>query len=125
DRDDQEEVDVGDSRGVAHAVPGEPDLIDVQQDRSGGAAGTAAGHLVDLVEDLQRIQQLQHQHQHGDGGQLRQGDGGELPPTAGPVERGRLIEVLGDVLQSRQVQQEVETDGPPHRVDDHREHGGV
>src|SRR5690606_34203797 len=99
DDDDQEEEDVRDRRGVAQAVPGEADLVDVQQHRAGGAAGTAAGHLVDLVEYLQRGEHLQHEHQHRRRRELRQGDRAELLPGAGAVEGGGLVELVGDVLE--------------------------
>ncbi|CAM5664152.1 hypothetical protein SANTM175S_01611 [Streptomyces antimycoticus] len=111
--DDDPEEHVRHRRGVAEPVVGEAGVVDVLQDRPGGPVRAAFGQQIDLVEHLQRRHHLQHRDQRGGPAQLGEGDRPQPAPRTGAVERGRLVEVVGDRLQRGQVEQEVESHRPP------------
>ena len=58
------------------------------------------------------------------GAEERKGDRPEAPPAAGPVDRRRLVELRRDVLEPREVDDEVVARDPPDGRQDDRPHRG-
>src|SRR6201996_3117854 len=111
DEDDDEQDERGRGR-VADALAGERGVVDPLDRRAAGVVRPALEDQVDLVEDLQRGDDLQHGDQRGGPAEHRDRQSPGLLPLAGAVQGGRLVQVAGDVLQASQVQDEVEADRP-------------
>src|ERR1700761_298859 len=110
-QDDDEQDERGRGR-VADALAGERGVVDPFDGRAAGVVRAALEDQVDLVEDLQRGDDLQHGDQRGGPAEHRDRQSPGLLPLAGAVQGGRLVQVAGDVLQASQVQDEVEADRP-------------
>src|SRR6201999_1043045 len=122
DEDDDEQDERGRGR-VADALTGERGVVDPFDGRAAGVVRAALEDQVDLVEDLQRGDDLQHGDQRGGPAEHRDRQSPGLLPLAGAVQGRGLIEVTRDLLQAGQVEDEVEADRPTHRDDEEREDG--
>src|SRR5262249_36480288 len=76
-------------------------------------AASAGGEQVDLIEYLQLQDELDGQHQCGDGPDQRPGYQTELLPSRGSIEGGRVVDILRDVAKPRDKQKDVESVRPP------------
>src|ERR1700753_2625484 len=123
-QDDDEQDERGRGR-VAHALAGERGVVDPLDGRAAGVVRPALQDQVDLVEDLQRGDDLQHGDQGGGPAQHGDGQPPGLLPAAGAVQGRGLVQVARDLLQAGQVEHEVEADRPPHGDDDDRVDGHV
>src|SRR5215472_15380600 len=77
-------------------------LVDVEGQVLGRVAGPPACQAVDDVKRLQRLDSAQNQYDHDRRPQERHGDREELTDWPGTVDAGRLIQVPGNALQTRQ-----------------------
>ena len=123
-QDDQEQQHRGGGR-LHDPVVRERRVGDQSEGDLRGDPGLAGGHQVHLIEDLQAGDDLQQDHQTGGTAQQRDGHTADLLPGRGAVDRGRLVELTGDLLQTREVQHEVEPDGPPDGRDRDPDHRGA
>ena len=89
----------------------EADLVEVEGGGVGAGARAAAGHDVDDVEQLDRIQEAEGQREQDQRPQLRQGDVAEGLQARSTVELGRLEHLGRDRGQARQ--QDHEHEGRP------------
>lgn len=121
DEEDEQHEHPGDSRGVAHAVEGEPGFVHVEGEHGGGLTGTALGHDVDQREDLEGADDAGYQEEEGGWPEQREDDVGELLPAVGAVDLRGFVEFLGNALQTCQVDDHVVSQPCP-QADDH--HGG-
>src|SRR6202012_2843803 len=124
DEDDDEQDERGRGR-EADALAGERGVVDPFDGRAAGVVRAALQDQVDLVEDLQRGDDLEHGDQRGGPAQHRDGQPPGLLPPAGAVHGRGLVEVTRDLLQAGQVEDEVEADRPPDGDDDDRVEGHV
>ena len=92
---------VGDRRRVAEIEGAEALPVEEEAERLGRLAGAAAvGDQERLGEKLHRADDREHDAKHDDRLQQRQGDEEELPRLRDAVQRRRLVDVLGNRLQS-------------------------
>lgn len=102
--------------GLADAL-----LDDGLGDGVGRIAGTALGHRVGQVVDLEASGHQQEGGGDDAGGQLRQGDVDELLEFGGAVNGRLLVQVGGDGLQECEVEGGVPADLRPDRDEDDAE----
>src|SRR5262245_21349885 len=69
-------------------------LVDKHAHWLGGAEGAAARHHPDDVEYLHGVDRPQHQRDHQRSRNMRKGYGGKATERAGPVDMGRVVQVL-------------------------------
>src|SRR3954471_3160169 len=119
---DHEEEEHRDRRAVADPQVREALVVDVFQRGDGAEVRASGRHDVDLVEDLEGGDHLEDDDQGGRPAEQGDRDPADLLHRAGAVDRGRLVEIAGDVLQAREVQDEVEPERPPDSGDRHRGH---
>src|SRR5690349_18597671 len=86
---------------------------------------TSGGQHVHGVEDLERTDDGDHQHEQGRGAQHRQGNAPEDLPGGGPVHAGGFVEVLRYPLQACEEDHHVEAEVLPDTDQDHNGHGPV
>ena len=119
-RDDED--DHGDHPGQRGAVAGIVILEGLEihpgAEHLGRPAGPAIGHRVDDVEDLERLNDRQRQHDDVGLGQARQGDVAEGLPGVGAVESCRLVILLRDRLQTGEVEDHRKADMAPDLGDE-------
>src|SRR5690606_13519242 len=95
-------------RGVSEVVVRECLLVDVERHRESGVGGAAAGEHEDQVEGLHAgdaRHRAGEQDEEGRRPQHRKRDAGEPPPPARAVDRGRVVEVLGDAAETAEEEQ--------------------
>src|SRR4029450_802418 len=100
-------------------------LVEVLDDGAGAVARAALREHEDLPEDLERADDVGDEDEEEHGAEQGQRDGPEAPDRAGPVERRRLVEVAGNVLEAGQVDHEVVPRHPPHGGRDDYPHRGA
>src|SRR5580693_3116883 len=96
DQDDDEQDERG-GRGVADPLAGERGVVDPLDGRAAGVVRAALQDQVDLVEDLQRGDDLEHGDQRGGPAEHRDGQPPGLLPLAGAVQGRRLVQVTRDL----------------------------
>ena len=86
-------------------------------------AGPALGDGQDLVEDHEAEGGAEDECDRDDRPEDGQGQPPETLPAGGAVHRCRLVDLGGDALDGRVVEQDVEGRGPPHVGNDDGGHG--
>ncbi len=88
-------------------------------------AGAAVGQYQDSTEDLQPAQQGENTDNRSDGGQVRPGNVAEPGPGRGPVQFGRFVIFLRNILQAGQEKEKAEAPVVPDKDRCHRPDCGV
>src|SRR3984893_6022532 len=84
--------------GIAHLVISKAILIDVKHERRGIDSRSSKRQDVDLVKDLKRADERQHQAKEQRRREQGNGDMPEALPTRRAIDRGRFVEMLRDIL---------------------------
>ena len=113
DGEDQEQRH-GQRRRVSEVPAPERLVEDVDVDHAAGVDGSALRGHVDGVEDLERADQGDHQHDRQHRSKQRQRDAEEALHLAATVSERRLLHVLRDRLQAGEQQQRRVPHVPPH-----------
>ena len=91
----------------------EAELVAVDDDHRRRVDRPAAFGRPGEIEELQRVDRLPHDREHGDRPERRQDHVPEHAEPARAVDAGGLGLVVRDVLQRREIDQDVEPDGGP------------
>src|SRR5215813_835296 len=78
-------------------------LVEVLDDGSRRVARTAVGQDEHLAEDLERADDVGDEHEQEHRPEQRHRDRPEAAPATGAVDRGRLVELARNVLESGQI----------------------
>src|SRR5216683_119002 len=98
-------------------------LVEMLDHRARGVARTALGEDEYLPEDLEGSDDVGDEDEEEHRAEQRQGDGPEAPPPARAIEGGGLVELARDVLEAREIDDEVVARHPPDGGQDDRPHG--
>ncbi|MPM40198.1 hypothetical protein SDC9_86838 [bioreactor metagenome] len=110
---------------IAHVKDIEPAVVDVVDQNLGAEKRTTLGHDVDLVEHLERADEVgdddkaHRRHQQG------KGDGEELTHPPRPIDLGCLIEAVGDGVETGKDDHHVESEPAPDTGKYYRGHGCI
>src|SRR5207245_1160765 len=103
-------------RGIAKLGELEKVLKDIHGDVTRGAERPSmnrVSHDVDAIEALERADGGDHRQEEQRGRQEWEGDPPQNPPRPGAIYSGRIVDLLGDVRESREDDHHSESQGVP------------